>query len=163
MGQFGIYILTLGKQTERPVFNNGYVPASRCGKGRQRPRRHNVHRHREVFDKIFKPDRVDLCGSACGVDCFAQESRLLGAAFDQVHPGSRHIRERAGDHHARKPRPRAEINPDLRPRCQCQKLKRIGDVAGPQFWLGGGRDQVHPLLPLQQHGDKAVEPVQCFT
>ena len=75
----------------------------------------------------------------------------------------RHIRQRAGDDHTRKPGSRAEIDPDSRLRRQRQKLKRIGDVTGPQFWLGGRRDQVHPLLPFQQHSDKAVEPIQCFT
>src|SRR5580704_9469166 len=84
LGQFGIYILTLGKQTERPGFQQRIRGGQQPRKGRQRPCRHNVHRCREVFDKIFEPDRVDLSGSACGMDCFAQEGRLLGAAFDQV-------------------------------------------------------------------------------
>ena len=97
------------------------------------------------------------------MDCFAQEGRLFGAAFDQMHVRPRYVGERAGEHDPRKPCPGAEINPDSRLRCERQELKRIGDVAGPQFWLGGRGDQVHPLLPLEQYGDKAVEPVQCFT
>jgi hypothetical protein len=85
LGQFGINILTLGKQTKRPGFQQRIRAGQQRRKWRQRPCRHNVHRRREVFDKILKPDRMDLGRSACGVDCFAQESRLLGAALDQVH------------------------------------------------------------------------------
>ena len=110
-GQFGINILTLRKQTERPGFQQRIRPGQQRGKWRQRPRRHNVHRRREVFDKIFKPDRVDLGGSACDMDCFAQEGRLFGAAFDQMHVRPRYVGERAGEHDPRKPCPSAEINP----------------------------------------------------
>jgi len=130
-GQFGIYILTLGKQTKRPGFQQRIRGGQQRGKGRQRPCRYNVHRHREVFDKIFKPDRMDLGGHTCRMDCFAQEGRLLGTAFDQMHARPRHVRERAGDDYTRKPGPGAEIDPDSRLRCQRQKLKRIGDVASP--------------------------------
>ena len=106
---------------------------------------------------------MDLGGSSSGADGFAQECRFLGAAFNQMHMGSRHIRKRAGDHQARKPSPGAEIDPNSRLWRQPQQLKRVGNMAGPKRWFSGRRNQIGVLLPRQQHGDKALEPFQCFT
>ena len=49
-----------------------------------------------------------------------------------------------------KPAAGAEVDPDRGLGRQSQKLQRIGDMPGPDHRYGRGRDQIHPLLPVQQ-------------
>ena len=86
---------------------------------------------RRLLHEIRNSERMDFgrnIGRSCG---FAQECYLLGVALNQVHAGLRRVRQCAGDRHAGKASPGAEIGPDPRMRRQREDLQRIGDMAGP--------------------------------
>ena len=69
-----------------------------------------------VFDKIFDPHRDGpSAGAPVARDRFAQEGRLLGAAFDQMHMRARRVRQRAGDAPGRETRRRSRDRPRSAP------------------------------------------------
>jgi hypothetical protein len=95
--------------------------------------------------------------------CLAQESCFFGVALDQVDHGARGLRECAGEHNAGETAAAAEVDPDLCGRRPCQKLKRVGDMAGPEVGQGRRRDEIGLGLPLPEEVEVAIEARLCFT
>lgn len=100
---------------------------------------------------------------ASGPHRLAQEARFFPVAFDEMNPRARRIGKRAGDNQTGKSGPRAEIDPCARLRGERNELQRVRHMAGPQFGLGGTRDEIDALLPLHEEVDKKIEAGGCFT
>ena len=104
LGQFSLYILSLGKHTYGPLFNSGYAAASRSASGAKRPRGHDLD-GLGGFWRNPQSARMDDCRRARRADRFTQKGGLLGIAFDQMDARAGRFRERAGDARPGKPAP----------------------------------------------------------
>ena len=100
---------------------------------------------------------------ASGANCLAQKRYFFGVGFHQVNPGVGHICKRAGNCHAGKSAAGAEVGPNAGLWREREQLEGVRDVAGPDIWLRGRRDEINPLLPAKEHSDIAIQAVHCFT
>ncbi len=92
-----------------------------------------------------------------------EERAFLGGAFDHVDFGPCPFSQGAGEDKSGKTAARSQVHPSFRFRREIEELKGVCDVARPDGWDGGSRNQVSRLLPLQQQFHEAIEPRQCFT
>jgi len=162
-GQFSPYILSLGKEGLCTSFQPGFGQGEEFAKRRERPRRDDLDRFAKLPSHLLDSRLVHNRRRAGDSHSLAQESRLFSIAFNEVNPPAGFFGECAGNREAGKTTARAEIDPDSRGRGEGQELERIGDVPGPDFANGRGRDQIDSPLPRQQRRDKAVEPGKRFT
>src|SRR3569833_4032092 len=91
-------------------------------------------------------------------NCFAQKSRLLRNALDQMDLGAWDISQRASEDDAGKTTAAAEIDPDPGIGFQVEQLERVCDMPGPELRLSRGRNQIGLGLPFAEQCDVAIEP-----
>ena len=166
LGQFTLYILSLGKQTLCTRFQTADARARADRLAEPAPARVTTSRlGREVLHEILNPHSVDhgreLQGALTASRRNAAFLPMLSTRWTAApaRPASAQAMTSPGKAGAG-----AEIDPASGLRRQRQELQRIGDVAGPDVRDGRARDQVDVRLPHQQElPTKQVQLRRCFT
>ena len=97
MGQFGLYILALGKQADGTRFQQRNCVTDEAVERRERAGRHNIETLRGCPGKILDSLRVDNGGKRQFGGCGTQEGGFLLRALDQMDRGALFPRQRAGN------------------------------------------------------------------
>ncbi len=162
-GQFSLNILSLGKQADAPRFQQRICLRQQFGKRRQRARGHNIDR---CPVRALTKSSIRSAWTTAGAPVTCAASRRNAAFLVLLstrwtwRPAYRPARRRSpGRESRRRSRDRPRFS---RSGASSEKLQRIGDVAGPKDRLCRRRDQIDPLLPVQQQRDKPVEAGSLF-
>ena len=152
-----------GNSPSAPLFNNGYAPASKLHKRRQRPCGHNVNRVCEVFGEIRNANVMDIgrtrrwpspprAGRPLSCRCFRPDA--------PVHPAVSASAQAITSPGNPPPEPRSAQTSRLRR--QRQKLKRVGDMPRPKRRERGAAIRLMRCCHVQQQRRQSDRAAPMF-